>query len=456
MDKKILNFAVSVYGNLEKYTETISKARCRIFYKYGNRNGTYITDEFAEKLKSSLPYTPIKGIYEEFDEDYTDHGKANSDGKIYGIVPENPNASWESHLDTDGITREYLCTDVLIFTALYKEANEIVSKPQSMEIYEPTMKGSWQIIEGRKYFVFTEGSFLGLQVLGDEVEPCFEGAAFYTLINSSVKELMEVIKDYELKIAKKENKGGYIMPKINFKLSDNEKYSLLWDLLNPNFTAESEWVMDYGICDIYDNYAVVKNYSTGNFERVYYTKDDNNITIGEKVVCYIVDVTDEEKTALDTIQKLNGSFTKAQEELGKILEIKEENSTFTQRNKELEDKVSALESDNTNYTKTITDLQADKDNLIQENETLKNYKLDIEKKEKEAVITKYSEQLTAEILDKYTTDLTKYSVSELERNLAFEYVNSNPSLFTKNDSLGKIPKNSTPKTGIEGILDKYK
>ena len=47
MDKKLLNFEVSVYGNLEKYTETISKARCRIFYKYGNRNGTYITDGFA-------------------------------------------------------------------------------------------------------------------------------------------------------------------------------------------------------------------------------------------------------------------------------------------------------------------------------------------------------------------------------------------------------------------------
>ena len=33
-----LEFPVTVYGNLEKYNETISKGRCRIFYKYGNRN----------------------------------------------------------------------------------------------------------------------------------------------------------------------------------------------------------------------------------------------------------------------------------------------------------------------------------------------------------------------------------------------------------------------------------
>ena len=52
-------FPVTVYGNLEKYNDVTSKARCRIFYKYGNRNGTYITDEFAEKLLSTIAYAPV-------------------------------------------------------------------------------------------------------------------------------------------------------------------------------------------------------------------------------------------------------------------------------------------------------------------------------------------------------------------------------------------------------------
>ena len=62
-----------------------------------------------------------------------------------------------------------------------KEANEIIGKGQSMELYAPSLKGDWKIIDGRKYYVFSEGCFLGLQALGDSVEPCFEGAAFFSL-----------------------------------------------------------------------------------------------------------------------------------------------------------------------------------------------------------------------------------------------------------------------------------
>ena len=73
MDKSLFEFPVTVYGQLEKYNDVLSKARVRIFYKYENRNGTYITDEFAEHLLSTLSYAPVKGIYN--GEDYTDHGQ---------------------------------------------------------------------------------------------------------------------------------------------------------------------------------------------------------------------------------------------------------------------------------------------------------------------------------------------------------------------------------------------
>ena len=81
IEQIIREFPITVYGNLTKYSDTISKGRCRIFYKYANRNGTYITDEFAEKLLSTIPYTPVKGIYDNFDEDYTDHGNKRSLGR---------------------------------------------------------------------------------------------------------------------------------------------------------------------------------------------------------------------------------------------------------------------------------------------------------------------------------------------------------------------------------------
>jgi hypothetical protein len=181
MNKNLYEFPVTIYGNLEKYNDVLSKARCRIFYKYENRNGTYISDEFAEKLLSTLPYAPVKGIYAQDEGDYTDHGSERDEGRIYGIVPEQPNISWETHIDDDGVERTYACADVLIFTAIYKEASDIVGKSQSMELYAPSLKYHEAIIKGRRFIVFDEGCFLGLQVLGDKVEPCFEGASFYTL-----------------------------------------------------------------------------------------------------------------------------------------------------------------------------------------------------------------------------------------------------------------------------------
>ena len=53
-----------------------------------------------------------------------------------------------------------------------------------MELYAPSITGDWKVIDGQKCFVFKTGCFLGLQVLGNDIEPCFEGAAFFSLYNS--------------------------------------------------------------------------------------------------------------------------------------------------------------------------------------------------------------------------------------------------------------------------------
>jgi hypothetical protein len=174
----ITNFPITVFGKKERFSDTMTRGRCRVFYTGHNRNGTYITEDFAKKLIASAPYTPVKGIYNV--DDYTDHGKNRDEGRIYGIIPANPNFAWEQHEDENGIIRNYACFDVLYYTALYGEAKTINGKGESMELYRQTLKGSWQFIDGKKAYVFTEGCFLGLQVLGDDVEPCFEGAGFFS------------------------------------------------------------------------------------------------------------------------------------------------------------------------------------------------------------------------------------------------------------------------------------
>ena len=135
-----VNFSVQVYGNLTPYNDVISKARVRIFYKGLNRNRTYITDEFAEKLLSTISYSPICGIYDEEQEDFLDHGTSRETAKAYGVVPENPNIAWENHLDTDGVERTYACADVLLWTARYKAASKIPGSAHSMELYQNSKK----------------------------------------------------------------------------------------------------------------------------------------------------------------------------------------------------------------------------------------------------------------------------------------------------------------------------
>lgn len=450
----IKEFSVVIYGNLEPYNEVLSKARCRIFYKYFNRNGTYISDEFAEKLLSTIKYAPVKGIYDNNDLDYADHGEERNLGRIYGIVPEDYNLAWEPHLDEDGIERIYACVDVLLYTGLYKEASEIINKAQSMELYAPSIKGEFKYIEGRKAFVYEDACFLGLQVLGDDVEPCFEGAAFYSLYQN-LKQMMETLEKYNLDYHNNDNREEQMI--FNFKLSDSQKHDMLFNLLNPNFNEDGGWVIEYSICDVYDEYAIAYSYENQGYERIYYTKDDSqdSLEINAKKKCYIVDVTEEEKSALETIQALNGgTYEKINEE---FTTLKDENSTYVTKIEEQEGIIATLTSDKENFETQVNEAQTTIATLNQELDSLKEYKLQQETNEKQAVIDKYAKELDEDVMQKYTEKLNEYSVSDLEKELAFELVNANPTIFshqTQSDS-GYIPKDSHT-SGVEGILEKYR
>ena len=450
----IKEFPVTIYGNLKELNPVLSKARCRIFYKYENRNGTYITDEFAQKLISSLPYTPVKGIYDNFDEDYTDHGLKRDLGRIYGIVPENPNFSWEKHLDEDEIEREYACCDVYIFTALYEEASQIVGKSQSMELYPPSIKGDWAIINGKKLFKFEDGCFLGLQILGDDVEPCFEGAAFFTFYNdlkNAIKKLERYSLDSNIKGGKSE------MTKLNFKLSDSQKHDAIWVLLNDKYTEEGHWEVSYTILDIYDDYALVYSYEAGSYERVYYTKNDetDSVELGARKKCYVIDITEEEKTALEALRAFNGgTYEKIDENIQEIDTIKQQNSEFSTKIEELNNTVSTLTTERDTSVENYNNAQAQISTLTNELETLKDYKNSVETQEKEQVIASYSELLNNEILDSYKSKISEYSsATELDKELAYELKKTNLEVFTKTPQY--LPKD-TPNTGIEAILAKYK
>lgn len=443
-------FPVSVYGKLEKYNDVLSKGRCRIFYKYGNRNGTYITDEFSEKLLSTIAYAPVKGIYEY--DDFTDHGVRRSEGRIYGIVPENSHLQWEEHEDEDGVVRTYACVDVLIFTALYKEASDIIGKAQSMELYEPSLQYHREIIHGQQYIVFDEGCFLGLQVLGKDVEPCFEGAAFFQL-QENIEEVVKKIQEIEMTYSKG---GQKEMPQMNFKLSDSQKFDALWSLLNPNYTEEGNWTIDYAICDVYDEYALAYSYENAQYERIYYTKNDetDSVALGEKVRVYVVDVTEKEKTTLDTLRDLNGgTYELVNENLEHAQENAEKISGFELKVTELENNIATLNTEKS-VIQSSYELEHQKvESLTAENEGLKQYKLSIEAEQKNAVFTEYKDKLSEEILDTYREKAAEYSVADLDKELAYELKKTNFSFYEKKDN-GYLRKD-VQKNGIDEILARY-
>lgn len=464
----IKEFPITIYGNLETYNKTISKARCRIFYKGANRNGTFITEAFAEKLLSTIPYTPVKGIYDASDADYTDHGQKRTEGRIYGVVPENPNFAWEKNLDEDGVEREYACVDVFLYTTLYEEAKSIAGKSQSMELYDKSIVGDWKIIQGQKYFVFEDAAFLGLQVLGEEVEPCFEGAAFFSLYQS----LKELVSNLEDCFTKKEDEGGSQVHKINFAISDGQKYEMLWALLNPNYNEAGNWTVDYSICEIYDGYAVARDLAEQSFKRVYYKKNDetDSLEITGSEACFIIDVTENEKVALDALRQLNGAtFEKVDELFSEKEALMEQISTHQQKVEELNISISTLTTERDEIQATLTVLNEEKDTLTSEYTSaqarvealeaevnaLTEFKKNIEKAEKETVLSKYSELLPEDVIETFSAKIDSYSAIDLEKELAYETMIKNPSVFTKEKKELYIPKDNTPKNGLEAILSKY-
>lgn len=154
---------------------TLRRGKVRVFYKGMNRNQSYISDSFAQKLIDSADYKPIVGTYNYQEKDFGGH-EHSTDKRAYGVVVPK-SATWEDHLDADGVSRSYATFDVIVWTEYWDEAKEIFQKAQSMELDKNSIKGSWKDVIYNDFedqaFVYTDGFIKGLCVLGSAKEPCF-------------------------------------------------------------------------------------------------------------------------------------------------------------------------------------------------------------------------------------------------------------------------------------------
>ena len=277
---------------------------------------------------------------------------------------------------------------------------------------------------------------------------------------------------------------------MNYKLSDGAKFNAIWNLLNVNFTEAGGWLVEYDICEIYEEYAVVKNYNEGIWERIYYTKNDetDSVELGERVRCFFMDVTEEEKKALDALHSINNNtYEKFDENYSNALaEVETKTGELTAANDALatkveeyttlsethETKISEFESKIGELNESIATLTTERDDAIsqlgeangalntlrEENASLSSFKTEIETQQKQAVIAKYSELLDEEVVASYSARLNEYANAKaLDMELAYELVSNNQSVFTNGgQGAGYIPKDEPAVGGLEEILSKYK
>jgi len=248
------------------------------------------------------------------------------------------------------------------------------------------------------------------------------------------------------------------MPVINFKLSDDAKYQAIWALLNPEFNEEGNWTISYGISAVYDEYALVINYETGEFGRAYYTKNDETdmVELGEVIKCYVLDVTESEKQTLDTLRALNGgTYELVSDVLVNAQENLDKNSEFSTKIDELNETIATLTTEKDSFSAQLDEANNTIISLTEENNSLNTYKIDIENQQKNAVINEYSELLDEETLNSYREKIADYTADELDMHLAYELKKNNSSMFTRDSNPGFVPKD-VPLEGISAILSKYK
>lgn len=250
-----LHISIPIANTLEFINATeisplISKCQVKVCYvgQNPNRNGTVITKKVATEMGRKLPGSPVVGYFNQVTNDFEGHNKEISlrgggnievldTTKPYGFVPTDAKV-WFQKFDDEGVEREYLVTECYIWTSAYPESQRLFEhgNNQSMELNKETQKGFWakDNNSGSRFFIYNEALIEKLCILGESVEPCFEGAQFKTEFSlENVEELRTTMFSMLTELQKTLNKGG-----SHETMNENKK--TLGNPEDPNFEAKKQ------------------------------------------------------------------------------------------------------------------------------------------------------------------------------------------------------------------------
>ncbi|MCM0006260.1 MULTISPECIES: hypothetical protein [Bacillus cereus group] len=187
------------------------KVKIWIAHTGENRNNSIFSKEVLEAMIPSLANVPILG-YIAVDEDNQADFKGHEEalviedkklklkylGRAYGVIPTENNARFETRYGSDGVEREYLVCDGIVWRK-FPEVEEIFDRDggfkwQSMELQNSSVKG---YINDNGVFVFTEAKFEGACILGEHVTPAMVSSTIEKFsVNTIKQELGEMLTEF--------------------------------------------------------------------------------------------------------------------------------------------------------------------------------------------------------------------------------------------------------------------
>ena len=409
----------SPFQGISDSNPNIGRLKVRVFTKYGNRNGSYITDAVAEQLIKSATQgtTPVVGFFDPETKTWASHsGPTLANG--YGYVESF--LGWEPFEDTDGVVREYAVFSVVLFTDYYEEAKKIFGQNQSMELDPNSITGDWTLINGEEYFVYTTAKMLGFCVIGEH-EPCFSVSSFFSKNDETYKSQYEKFSSllFDLKAqveeAEKNNEGGE-QPMNEF---ENQE---VVEQTESEVQVENPQVQE-------DTFQVEET-----------TVEEENTAVEEtEVVTETEEEVSEEPSEFEALQQQFNELQNSYNEL----QTNYENA---------QSRINELEEFQVTANETINSLQTENADL---KTTLSSYEAqasEAEEVRKNGLIEKYEKILNEEEIDEIRNSIKDFSYDELESKLAIQFAHKEMA----QDEVKKVPLIEPQESQFALLMKKYR
>lgn len=407
----------SPFQGISNTLPNVGRLKVRVFTKYGNRNGSYITEAVANQLIESATQgtTPVVGFFDPATQTWASHsGPTLANG--YGYV-ENF-LGWEPFEDTDGITREYAVFSVVLFTDYYEEAKKIIGQNQSMELDPASITGDWTLINGEEYYVYNTAKMLGFCVIGEH-EPCFSVSSFFSknddTYNSQYEKFSSLLFNLKTQVeeAEKNNEGG------EQPMNEFENQEVVEQVENPQVQEE---VQD-------------------TFQAEEEIVESAETTIEEEEV--VAEETTEPESVEEEVSEEPSEFDVLQTQFNELQE------SYNKLQSDFEEAQSRIESTNSE----IESLHAQNvalQNTIQEYE---QQALTYENARKEKLFEKYEKVLNEEEITPIKGEIENFSYEELESKLAIAFANQK---MSSSDELEKVPLPEPQESQFALLMKKYR